>query len=81
MTKDQLQCAVEIATSNEDLSTEMEQIDIFSGYGLSNFKPVTVTVKQLAALVRWQCAQFNGGIDAQALNEIAELGKKRFQVV
>lgn len=81
MKKDQLQRAVEIATSDEDLSTEMEQIDIFSGFGLPDFEPVTVTVKQLAALVRWQCSQFNGGIDAQALNEIAELGKKRFQVV
>ena len=81
MTKDQLQRAVAIAESDTDLSNERKQIDIFDGYGLEGFKPVHVTIKQVADLVRWQCVQFNGCIDADALNELAYAGRKRFLVV
>jgi len=81
MTKNQLQRAVELATSEEDLTNENEQMEIFDGFGLDDFKPVTVTVKQLASLVRWQCVQFSGGINADALEEVASCGKKRFQIV
>jgi hypothetical protein len=80
MTHNQLQRAVEIAKSNTDLLTESSQIDIFDGFGLGSFKPVTVTVKQVAALIRWQCFQFNGGIDATELNNLAYIGKKKFLV-
>lgn len=80
MTKTELKQAVEVAKSNADLKSEIDNIHIFNGFALSNFNPITVTVEQVAALVRWQCFQFDGGIDAEALNEIATCGKKKFIV-
>ena len=83
MTKTELSNAVELATSDVDLGNETLQIDIFDGFGLPDFKPVTVTTRQLAALIRWQAEYLGGGsgLDAAALNEIATIGRKRFLVV
>lgn len=78
MTQQQLQQALEIAKSDEDLINESCQIDIFNGFGLGNFQPVHVTLKQVAALIRWQCFQFNGAIDAVELNNLAYKGRKKF---
>ena len=80
MTKDQLSRAVSIADSDEDLSHE--DLHHFDGFGLKDFNPVFCTMRQLARLVRWQCQYiFGDGFDADALNEIARHGRKRFLVV
>ena len=79
MTRSQLEKAVQLALSDTDL--DVADLAIFDGFGLRGFEPVTVTTRALAMLVRWQCIQFNGHIDPENLNEIATLGRKRFNVV
>ena len=81
MTKDELSQAVAVATSEADLSNEVANIDIFNGYGLPGFKPVYVTVRQVAALIRWQAVQFDGGVHAESLNELAYAGRQKFQIL
>jgi hypothetical protein len=79
MTTQQLSAALELAQSDADLSRE--SIGHFDGYGLNGFEPVLCTVQQVARLVRWQCIQLNGATDADALNELAQFGRRRFIVV
>lgn len=79
MTKQQLSDALAIAQTKESLSNE--DISHFDGFGLPDFQPITCTLRQLARLVRWQCVRFNGSIDADNLNEIANCGRHRFNVV
>ena len=81
MNKQELTNAMTVAKSDSDLSSEMGQIDIFDGFALPDFKPVACTTRQVAALIKWQCFQFDGGIDAEALNEIRVCGRKKFEVV
>lgn len=81
MNKAELKEAVAIAQSDADLSAEAEQCNIFDGCALPDFKPVTVTVRQVAELIRWQAILLNGQIDTEALNELANWGRKRFLVV
>ena len=79
MRKAELSAALKLAQTDTDLANE--DISIFDGFGLQDFKPVTCTIPQLARLIRWQCFVLNGTIDGQALNEIAFHGKKRFVVL
>jgi hypothetical protein len=79
MTKAQLSTAITLAQSKDPLTGE--DISLFDGFGLKDFKPVTCTLRQLAALVRWQAVNFNGTIDAAALNEIVSAGRHKFDVV
>ena len=79
MTMQQLSQAVAIARSGKSL--DIESMGIFDGFGLPDFKPVVCTLDALAMLIRWQCVQFNGELDHEALNEIAERGRHRFHVV
>lgn len=87
MTKQQLSEAVRIAQSDVELpqflgeKSDQELIDLFDGFGLPTFQPVVCTVKQLAALVRYQCVMYNGDVSATALNEIYRHGRRKFQVV
>ena len=79
MRKAELSEALKLAQDpNVDLSAED---DLFNGFGLPDFKPVTCTIRQLAKLVRWQCICLNGAVDGNNLNEIAEIGRKKFIVV
>ena len=79
MKRHQLEKAVQLALSKADL--DIADLAIFEGFGLSGFKPVTVTTRALAMLIRWQCVQMNGQINAESLDEIATLGRTRFSVV
>ncbi len=79
MTKPELSKAMELAQSDEEIG--LLDTDIFHGFGLPDFKQVFCTTLQLAQLIRWQCFQMNGGIDSEALQEIANMGRKRFMVV
>lgn len=79
MKRSELSEAVKVARSDKDLSKV--EISHFDGFGLFGFKPVHCTIDQLAALVRWQAIYLNGNIDAEALEEIATLGAKRFLIV
>lgn len=79
MTKKELSKALKIAQS--DLNLTAHETDIFMGFGSKDFKPVYCLLNQLAWLVRYQCVQFNGGVDADALSAIAIVGKTKFMVV
>ena len=69
-----------ILAFNNTMEKAFDTIDIFNGFGLRDFKPVTCTVKDVAGLLKWQCLMFNGQIDHNALNEVWE-NRKKFIVV
>ena len=79
MTRDQLSAALALARSSEDL--DRGDLAIFDGYGLPYFAAVTVTVRALAMLIRWQCIYMNGGIDAEQFDLIAAIGRRKFTVI
>lgn len=79
MKRNQLEKAVQLSLSKTDL--DLADLAIFDGFGLPGFKPVTVTTRALAMLIRWQCVQLNGQINSEALDEIATLGRTRFNVI
>lgn len=86
MTNDQLKAAVAIAQDQtvrfiNDKGEHLEDITIFDGYGLPSFKQVVCTIRQIAFLIRWQVAMLSGGYDADALNELASVGRRKFNVV
>lgn len=79
MTTQEFKEAFKIAESKEDLS--QHDIGVFDGFGLQEFETVTVHVKQVARLIRYQAQYMNGGWDADALNEVREFGRRKFIVV
>lgn len=52
----------------------------FEGFGLYGFEPVTCTLIELANLIAYQCNQFNGEMDMEAMDEIWQ-NRRRFLVV
>jgi hypothetical protein len=86
MNKAELTAAVNLAKDKsqrfvDDRGKEIVDTSIFDGFALYGFQPVTCTLRQLAALVRWQCVMMNGEIDAEKLNELADAGRHKFTVV
>lgn len=79
MNKTQLDAAVKLAQSDADLSAH--DIDVFIGYGLRHFKPIYASIPQLARIVRHQAINFCGGLDSDALKEIADCGRSKFTIV
>ena len=79
MNLSQFKQACRIAMSDVDLSNQ--DIDVFWGFGLPDFKQVFVTVAQVARLIRWQCRYMSGGWDSEALQEIQWYGRNRFAVI
>ena len=80
MTLAQFQKAFAIAN---DASIDLSNVDdsILFGCGLAVFEPVYTTLEAVAKLIRWQAMQFNGEWDAEALNEVATIGRKKFMVL
>jgi len=79
MDRRQLERALKIAGSDKDLSCF--NLDIFDGYTLPEFDPVTVTIDDLAKLIRWQCFKLDGTIDSKELDDLAYVGKRKFKVM
>lgn len=79
MTKAEFAKAYNLAKSNEQLN--YENMDLFAGYGLAGFKPVHVTIADIASLIRWQALQLNGQFDGEELHNIALAGKKGFIII
>ena len=71
---------VQLEISFERIGDGAQDLD-FDGFGLPDFRPVTCTVEALAMLIRWQCFQLNGEINAEALQEIAVCGRRRFTLL
>lgn len=80
MTLQQFQSAFAIA---KDFDRDLSNVDdsIHYGFGLNSFKPVHTTLEAVAKTIRLQALQFNGEWDAEALNEVAELGRRNFMVL
>ena len=79
MTRDQFCKAFELAGTETDLSKfDLSQFD---GFGLPGFQPMTVTVGQVARLLRWQALRFDGSWDMEAAQEVLDCGRRRFVVV
>jgi hypothetical protein len=76
MNKEQLQAAFKIAESDADLMGE--DISIFDGFALKDFKPVHCTLRAVAYLMRWQARYLNGKWDQQALDEVCHWARYRF---
>ena len=79
MTKTEFTRAVEIATSDRDLSG----IDttILHGYGLPGFRLVAVALDTVAAVIRWQCCYLSGGLDAEELASCRRVFRHRVEIV
>jgi hypothetical protein len=81
MTKQEFSQAFQIAKSNEKIDPGQEPIDLFDGFGFKDFAPVYVTLKQVARLIRWQAICMDGSIDSENLQEIANIGRKKFFII
>jgi hypothetical protein len=79
MNKQEFSKALELAKQGESASFD-EMGALFDGFGFKEFQPVACTLKQLAALIVYQCFTFGGTIDTEALNEIWA-AKRKFIVV
>lgn len=80
MTKNQFDAAFNIAKNVSIDLTNVDSSHMF-GYGLPNFNPVHVTLEQVAKEIRHHALQFNGEWDGEALNEVANLGRRNFIVL
>ncbi len=81
MTKDQFSQAWAIARNSK---IDLSNIDdsILYGCGLSDFQPVYTTLETVAKLLRWQCNYiFGDGFDAQELDNMAHIARKKFKIV
>lgn len=78
MTKKELKEILEVAKSQKTLD---EDLSIFDGYGLNDFKRVYVTINQVAKLIRYQAINLNNSIDSKALNDIINIGNKKFIII
>jgi hypothetical protein len=55
-------------------------MEMFGGFGLHGFEPVTCTLDQLAKLIGYQCILFNGELCPKALDEIWQ-ARRKFLIV
>ena len=87
MTRNEFSKAVALAQSSETLETfigkgsSQRLNDVFNGFGLPDYDAVDVTIRDVAALIRHQAMQFNGELENEALTEIREIGRSKFQLV
>ncbi len=83
MTKKQFSEALKIATSDRDLSG-VDDSNLF-GCGCADFVfPVYCTVDAVAKLLRWQvCSIFSNSTiaDAQELDNMAHIARRKFQII
>jgi hypothetical protein len=80
MTNEQFQRAYDLAI-DPNFSSLKHDISIFDGFGLRGFQPITATIEAVAACIRWQCCQMNGGIDQEALTECHDAFRRKVTMV
>ena len=79
MTKQQFSQAWTLAQSPQDLNVDE---DVLFGCGLPDFQPAYCTIEQVAKLLRWQCFYiFGGGFDAEELNNMGKIARRKFLIV
>jgi hypothetical protein len=70
-----------------DYSKDLAHVDdsALFGCGLPGFKPVFVTLEQVAKFVRWQCTFVNSGgsaaFDAEELANCADIAREKFTLI
>lgn len=80
MTIEEFKSALKLAMERE-VEFSKTNIDIFSGFGLREFKPVHCTLADVADLIRYQAFRFDGELNTDALNKIAHAGRHKFVIV
>ena len=78
MTKQELSHALAVAKTEQQI---FEDIEVFDGYGLLDFKSVQTTVKAVAKLIRWQCFRLDGSVDTQELSDLATHARRKFIII
>jgi inorganic pyrophosphatase/exopolyphosphatase len=76
MNTQEFKAAFAIAKSSQDLS-HVDTSHLF-GYALKDFQPTATTLEAVAAIMRWQALYFNGNWNQEELDEIRQIGRKRF---
>ena len=79
MTKAELSDALTIARSGQNLD-DVDDSLLF-GYGLPGFEHVSVTIEAAAKTMRWQVIELTGGVNQEALNELADLFRYRVTIL
>lgn len=51
------------------------------GCGLPSFKPIFVTLEQVAKFIRYQCTYLGGGHDAEELANCADIAREKFTLI
>lgn len=78
MTREQIQQALEIATSSESL----EQVDhsCLEGLYLPKFRQVFTTIRVVAKMLRELVVQFNGEIESNELAQFSQVARSKILV-
>ncbi len=79
MNKAEFKRVFALAKSDADLS-DVDDSPLH-GCALPEFQPVATTVEMVAKLVRWQGQDLFGGWDMEAVNEVHEIGRRRFLII
>lgn len=79
MTTREFKAAFAIASSNAVLEEEL--LNPFDGCAIYPFPKLTVTLRHVAKIIRYQAQYMNGGWDAEALEDVRFLGRKNWTVV
>lgn len=70
--------AVIIAMADVTIDQDKHPIEPMFGCGLTDFKPVEVSIEQVAGHIRWQAAYFDGTWDYQEIDNIKHIAKTKF---
>jgi hypothetical protein len=76
MDKRQFDKAVKMAKEGQGT---INNLHVFDGFALKEYKPVLCHIDDMAGLIRYQAACFDGTFDLEALNEVWE-SKSKFIV-
>lgn len=79
MTTKEFKQAIQLAEDKTDLSGF--DIDCFDGCGLLDFKPIFVSIGQVARFIEYQARYLCGGWDQTELQYIANIARRKFQIV
>ena len=84
MTSEQFKQAANIALNHPEIDLENEDTHDFNGYGVSWFQVIKCTIREVAALIRYQCVylpQFREFMNIEEeLKVLAAVSKTKFQI-
>lgn len=69
------------AAKNPTLDLSATDITMLVGYGRPSFRQTHTTLAAVAKIIRWDALQLDGEWDAEALEEICKVGRKKFLIV